>query len=83
MKYFSRNLNKVSKFSVSLTMSYEVSAEQNGQNGDRNLETKDNDKSIEEKNKNEIIAGLQQLREQQRNIVLEIARIEDDKREHE
>ncbi|EJW79172.1 KE2 family protein, partial [Wuchereria bancrofti] len=37
----------------------------------------------EKDDKNAIIAGLQQLREQQRNIVVELARVEDDKREHE
>ncbi|VIO99799.1 KE2 family protein [Brugia malayi] len=63
-------------------MSYEVSGESKG--NEKNLPVKDKDKCTEEKDdKNAIIAGLQQLREQQRNIVVELARVEDDKREHE
>ncbi|VDM08133.1 unnamed protein product [Wuchereria bancrofti] len=63
-------------------MSYEVSGESNG--NEKSLPVKDKDKCTEEKDdKNAIIAGLQQLREQQRNIVVELARVEDDKREHE
>ncbi|VDO25114.1 unnamed protein product [Brugia timori] len=62
-------------------MSYEVSGESKG--NEKNLPVKDKDKCTEEKDdKNAIIAGLQQLREQQRNIVVELARVEDDKREH-
>ncbi|KAK6114146.1 Prefoldin subunit family protein [Brugia pahangi] len=63
-------------------MSYEVSGE--SKSNEKNLPVKDKDKCTEEKDdKNAIIAGLQQLREQQRNIVVELARVEDDKREHE
>ncbi|KAL3998783.1 Prefoldin subunit family protein [Acanthocheilonema viteae] len=63
-------------------MSYEISTGHKDSD-DKSLETKDKDKYMEEKDKNAIIAGLQQLREQQKNIVLELTRVEDDKREHE
>ncbi|CAG9538647.1 unnamed protein product [Cercopithifilaria johnstoni] len=59
-------------------MSYEEVSTRH--NDDKNLETKD---KTEEKDRNAIIAGLQQLREQQKNIVMELTRVEDDKREHE
>lgn len=61
-------------------MSCDVSAEHKD-NNEKNLETKEKD--TEEKDRNAIIAGLQQLREHQKNIVLELTRVEDDKREHE
>ncbi|VDK85747.1 unnamed protein product [Onchocerca ochengi] len=63
-------------------MSYEVSTGSKD-NNDKSLAMKDKDKLTEEKvDKNAIIAGLQQLREQQKNIVMELTRVEDDKREH-
>ncbi|EFO24671.1 KE2 family protein [Loa loa] len=61
-------------------MSYEVSTGPKDTN-DKSLPMKDEDKCSEDKNA--IIAGLQQLREQQKNIVMELTRVEDDKREHE
>uniref|UniRef100_A0A0R3RJI2 Prefoldin subunit 2 n=1 Tax=Elaeophora elaphi TaxID=1147741 RepID=A0A0R3RJI2_9BILA len=62
-------------------MSCQVSTEP--KDNDKNPETKDKDKYTDEKDRNAIIAGLQQLREQQKNIILELTRVEDDKREHE
>ncbi|KAM3715204.1 Prefoldin subunit [Dirofilaria immitis] len=51
---------------------------------EKSLAMKDKDKLAEEKiDKSAIIAGLQQLREEQKNIVVELTRVEDDKREHE
>lgn len=82
LEYFRRSLIEVPKFSVILAMSFEVSAESKDNGKDKSIATKDKDKYMED-DRNAIIAGLQQLREQQKNIVLELTRVEDDKREHE
>lgn len=81
LKIFPNSLNNFSRFSVIVTMSYEVSTGPSDSNGS-GPSIKDKDKCTEEKiDKNTIIAGLEQLRGQQKNTVIELTRIEDDKRE--
>uniref|UniRef100_A0A915PX43 Prefoldin subunit 2 n=1 Tax=Setaria digitata TaxID=48799 RepID=A0A915PX43_9BILA len=61
-----------------------VESSETKDNKDKSLLAKDKDKYPEEKeDRNAVIAALQQLREQQKNIIVELTRIEDDKREHE
>lgn len=45
--------------------------------------TSSKERDKEKEDRSAVIAGLQKLREQQKNIVVELSRVEEDKREHE